>query len=102
MIGVRTGDPQLQTAHYRLYRFRVQWPKVGSNSKGMLHDQFTSSGDGKYKLLNVNPRIGSTFRLFAARNGSDVASALYLDVTAHTVPFTQLPERRKGMVETTT
>jgi D-aspartate ligase len=55
--------------------------------------------DGKYKLLDVNPRIGSTFRLFAAQNGLDVARALYLDLTGQSVPFAQVSEGRKWMVE---
>ena len=41
--------------------------------------------DGQYKVLDVNPRIGCTFRLFAATNGMDVARALYLDMTGQTV-----------------
>jgi len=41
--------------------------------------------DGQYKLLDVNPRIGSTFRLFVADNGMDVARALYLDLTGQPV-----------------
>ena len=42
--------------------------------------------DGQYKVLDVNPRIGCTFRLFAATNGMDVARALYLDMTGQPVP----------------
>jgi predicted ATP-grasp superfamily ATP-dependent carboligase len=42
--------------------------------------------DGKYKLLDVNPRLGSTFRLFAAPDGSDVARAMYWDLTGRPVP----------------
>jgi predicted ATP-grasp superfamily ATP-dependent carboligase len=56
--------------------------------------------DGRYKLLDVNPRIGSTFRLFAAENGLDVARALYLDVTGQTIPSAQVSEGRKWVVET--
>jgi predicted ATP-grasp superfamily ATP-dependent carboligase len=56
--------------------------------------------DGQYKLLDLNPRIGSTFRLFAAENGLDVARALYLDVTGQTVPSGQVSEGRKWVVET--
>ena len=56
--------------------------------------------DGQYKLLDLNPRIGSTFRLFAAENGLDVARALYLDVTGQTVPPGQVSEGRKWVVET--
>ena len=42
--------------------------------------------DGQYKVLDVNPRIGATFRLFVARNEMDVARALYLELTAQPVP----------------
>jgi len=47
----------------------------------------------------VNPRIGSTFRLFAAQNGLDVVRALYLDVTGQTIPTASVPEGRKWIVE---
>jgi D-aspartate ligase len=56
--------------------------------------------DGQYKLLDVNPRIGSTFRLFATKNGMDVARALYLDLTGQRVPQQQVTEGRKWIVET--
>lgn len=36
---------------------------------------------GEYKLLDVNPRVGMTFRLFVDRAGLDVVRALYLDLT---------------------
>jgi D-aspartate ligase len=55
--------------------------------------------DGRYKLLDVNPRIGSTFRLFVARNGLDVARALYLDLTGQEVPQTTTPVGRRWIVE---
>ena len=42
--------------------------------------------DGLYKLLDVNPRVGSTFRLFAAADGADVVRAMYLDLTGRPVP----------------
>ena len=41
--------------------------------------------DGRYKIYDVNPRIGATFRLFVDRAGNDVARALYLNMTAQTV-----------------
>jgi predicted ATP-grasp superfamily ATP-dependent carboligase len=37
--------------------------------------------DGLYKLLDVNPRVGSTFRLFVSSTGLDVVRALYFDLT---------------------
>jgi predicted ATP-grasp superfamily ATP-dependent carboligase len=55
--------------------------------------------DGKYKVLDVNPRIGATFRLFVGDNGMDVARAFYLDMTARPVPQSHLCEGRKWMVE---
>lgn len=55
--------------------------------------------DGQYKLLDVNPRIGSTFRLFVAQNQLDVVRALYLDLTGQTVPRTEACEGRKWFVE---
>ncbi len=42
--------------------------------------------DGSYKVLDVNPRIGGTFRLFVASNGMDVSRAQYLDLTGQPVP----------------
>jgi len=55
--------------------------------------------DGLYKVLDVNPRIGSTFRLFVAENGLDVARALYLDLTGQPVPSAIPREGRKWVVE---
>jgi predicted ATP-grasp superfamily ATP-dependent carboligase len=42
--------------------------------------------DGRYKLLDANPRLGSTFRLFVAENGLDVVRAMHLDLTDRPVP----------------
>ena len=55
--------------------------------------------DGQYKVLDVNPRIGCTFRLFTATNGMDVARALYLDMTGQPVPPAQAADGRKWIVE---
>jgi len=55
--------------------------------------------DGKYKVLDVNPRIGSTFRLFVGRNGLDVVRAEYLDLTGQSVPLSSVVEGRKWFVE---
>ncbi len=55
--------------------------------------------DGSYKVLDVNPRIGATFRLFVGDNEMDVARALYLDLTGQ--PFIHSPARegRRWIVE---
>jgi D-aspartate ligase len=55
--------------------------------------------DGQYKVLDINPRIGATFRLFAGRDGMDVARAFYLDMTGQAVAAAQAPEGRKWIVE---
>jgi D-aspartate ligase len=55
--------------------------------------------DGQYKLLDVNPRIGATFRLFVGTNGIDVARALYLDLTDQRVEMAGAREGRKWLVE---
>lgn len=56
--------------------------------------------DGKYKVLDVNPRIGATFRLFLGTNGMDVIRALYLDLTGQGVPKSApAPDGRKWIVE---
>ena len=55
--------------------------------------------DGLYKVLDINPRIGSTFRLFVAENGMDVARALYLDMTGQPVLGGTPHEGRKWIVE---
>ena len=55
--------------------------------------------DGLYKVLDVNPRIGATFRLFVAENGLDVLRAMYLDMTGQPVPAAPAPEGRKWFVE---
>jgi D-aspartate ligase len=55
--------------------------------------------DGQYKVLDVNPRIGCTFRLFTAGNGMDVARTLYLDMTGQPIPAAHGIEGRKWIVE---
>jgi predicted ATP-grasp superfamily ATP-dependent carboligase len=55
--------------------------------------------DGKYKVLDVNPRIGCTFRLFTAINEMDVARALYLDMVGRPVCPAPAVEGRKWIVE---
>jgi D-aspartate ligase len=56
------------------------------------------SRDGSYKVLDINPRIGCTFRLFAAGE-MDVARALYLDLTGQPVPRVESSSGRKWLVE---
>lgn len=55
--------------------------------------------DGTYKVLDVNPRIGATFRLFVGDDGMDVVRAMYLDLTGQPVPASRMCEGRKWFVE---
>jgi predicted ATP-grasp superfamily ATP-dependent carboligase len=42
--------------------------------------------DGRYKVLDINPRVGQAFRMFVADNGIDVVRSLYLDLTGQRHP----------------
>jgi predicted ATP-grasp superfamily ATP-dependent carboligase len=55
--------------------------------------------DGRYKVNDVNPRIGAMFRLFAGHNGIDVVRALYQHLTGQAVVPTPAQEGRKWLVE---
>ncbi len=55
--------------------------------------------DGRYKLLDVNPRVGATFRLFACTGGMDVVRALYLDLTGQPIPPSRPRWGRRWLVE---
>jgi D-aspartate ligase len=55
--------------------------------------------DGTYKLLDVNPRLGSTFRLFTGVDGLDVVRASYLDLTGQPVSRSLARDGRKWLVE---
>jgi predicted ATP-grasp superfamily ATP-dependent carboligase len=55
--------------------------------------------DGRYKVNDVNPRVGAMFRLFVGENGIDVARALYQDMTGQAVVPARAPEGRKWIVE---
>ncbi len=54
---------------------------------------------GQYKAIDVNPRIGVTFRLLVDTLGMDVARALYCDMTGQTVLSGEEREGRKWMME---
>jgi D-aspartate ligase len=55
--------------------------------------------DGQYKLLDVNPRIGGSFRLFVADDGSDVLRAMYSDLTGQPLAHGPATEGRRWIVE---
>jgi predicted ATP-grasp superfamily ATP-dependent carboligase len=55
--------------------------------------------DGKYKLLDFNPRIGAQFRLFEDSEGLDVARVLYRDLTGQAVRRSQQIDGKSFIVE---
>lgn len=55
--------------------------------------------DGEYKLLDLNPRLGATFRLFVGGNGMDVLRAMHLDLTGRPVPASRPVEGRRWVTE---
>lgn len=55
--------------------------------------------DGRYKVLDINPRVGQAFRLFVAENNHDVVRALYLDYTGQPQPAVVSREGRRWMIE---
>lgn len=55
--------------------------------------------DGSYKVLDINPRIGATFRLFIGQKEMDVVRALYLDLTGQSTPADLPKIGRKWFVE---
>jgi predicted ATP-grasp superfamily ATP-dependent carboligase len=68
----------------------------GIADMGFRYDQ----RDDTYKLLDVNPRLGSTFRLFTGTDGLDVLRAAYLDLTGQPVPAaSRASDGRKWLVE---
>jgi D-aspartate ligase len=60
-----------------------------------IHDR----RDGRWKLIDINPRVGATFRLFVDKNGTDCVRALYLDLTGQAPPATAPDWQRKWLVE---
>ena len=58
------------------------------------------SRDGRYKVLDINPRLGGAFRMFVDRRGTDVARAMYLDLTGESVPAIEPVDGRRWINET--
>lgn len=58
------------------------------------------SRDGRYKVLDINPRLGGAFRMFVDVNGMDVARAMYLDLTGLPVPPVEVKNGRRWINET--
>jgi predicted ATP-grasp superfamily ATP-dependent carboligase len=56
--------------------------------------------DQKFKVLDINPRVGQAFRIFVSDDDLDVVRAMYLDLTRQPVPRGQTPrEGRRWIIE---
>jgi D-aspartate ligase len=55
--------------------------------------------DGRYKILDFNPRVGANFRMFEDCNGIDVVRALHLDLTGRSISSSPMIEGRTFIVE---
>lgn len=56
--------------------------------------------DGKYKVLDINPRVGQAFRIFVAENGMDVIRSQYMDLTNQRSEEAVVPdEGRRWIIE---
>ena len=55
--------------------------------------------DGKYKLLDFNPRVGLNFRMFDDQAGINVVRAIHLDLTGKGISRSPLVEGRVFIVE---
>lgn len=55
--------------------------------------------DGQYKVLDINPRVGQAFRIFVARDDTDVVKTLYRDLTGEPVKPIQRREGRRWIIE---
>jgi D-aspartate ligase len=91
-LGVCTRNDEVAALTLRLAE--------GVGYRGCLDIGFRfDARDGRYKVLDVNPRLGSTFRLFVDGDGMDVMRAQYLDVTGQPVPPAKPVEGRRWFVE---
>src|SRR3954453_23909366 len=91
-LGVCVPNPDVEAT---TRRFMKRGGYRGVLDIGYRYDE----RDGEYKLLDVNPRVGASFRLFACAGGLDVVLALYLDLTGQPIPPFVPQWGRKWLVE---
>jgi D-aspartate ligase len=83
----------------RLSEITIRW-MAAIGYRGILDIGYRyDARDDLYKVFDVNPRLGCTFRLFVSDNGMDVARAQYLDLTGQSVGAGQSLEGRRWLVE---
>ncbi|MHA2153515.1 MAG: carboxylate--amine ligase [Candidatus Thorarchaeota archaeon] len=70
------------------------------NYRGILDIGYKlDSISGKYYLLDPNPRLGATFRLFVDSNGMDVVRVLYRHMTGQSVTTGEMHNGRRWISE---
>ncbi|MFF5446874.1 ATP-grasp domain-containing protein [Streptomyces sp. NPDC012888] len=89
-VGRWLPDPEVEEAALRLAE------RLGY--QGILDLDFRRDEEGRFRLVDFNPRPGAQFRLFADEAGLDVVQALYLDLTGQPVPRTGGPAPRRVFV----
>lgn len=68
--------------------------------RGLLDiDLRRDARDGRFRLLDFNPRLGAQFRVFEDGGGIDVVRAAYLDLTGQSIPAQQPRSERHFVVE---
>lgn len=91
-LGVCLPNPVVQEQTQKLVK--------ATGFKGILDIGYRyDARDGSYKLLDSNPRLGATFRLFVGTGDMDVVRAAYLDLTDQPVPQSDIVPGRKWLVE---
>jgi D-aspartate ligase len=92
-VGICLANPTVEALTAELMR--------RSGYRGILDLGYRfDQRDRQYKLLDVNPRLGATFRLFVGTGGMDVVRALYLDMTGQQLLRSRAVPGRTWMVET--
>lgn len=91
-LGICRPNPTVQELTCKLVK--------ATGYKGILDIGYRyDARDGGYKLLDANPRLGATFRLFVGTGGMDVVRAAYLHLTGQSVPPSEICDGRKWVVE---
>ena len=91
-LGVCEDNPEVEAIVKRLLG---DGSYQGIVDLDVLHDART----GRYLLVDVNPRVGATFRLFVGADGTDVVRALYADLTDQPLPPSGTQPGRRWVTE---
>ena len=91
-LGVCVPNPEVERLTQRLAK------EIGYRGVLDLGYRFDAR-DGQYKLLDVNPRVGASLRLFVGDGGMDAVRAAYLDLSGQEVPRSKTQPGRRWVVE---